>query len=578
VIGDGGNGIGVGTDTLGNIYISDTLNARIRKVITGLASPSTATLATTTQPVELHFIPGDSLASTNGIVYSSSEWSLTTSTCTTNSDSTADCLLSSSFTPAVPGVRFTPLTVSSAQSNRTYLGLTGVGLGAGATLDPASQTSFGANLAVAGLAADNAGNVYVSDSNSKQLFHFAPSVQAQGSSATGTVLGTFQAPGAVAVDERGYIYVADTSAGTVTQISPAGATAALPFTFTKPAGLAVDALNNLYVSDSAVQAVYQIDPITGAEHTLPLGTLVTPTGLWIDPNDNLLVADPRAPAIYRFNLESATRTTVSTPAVVPSTVVTDASGNLLIADSADILTVPASSNSTPFTVASVTPAALTIDSADDLYTGSAGAVRKFTRTQGYVQFAASNAPQTVNLLESGNQTFTGTSFSQTDTSDYGLATTASTDCTLNGGGSGTLAIGGVCALTATYTPTTYLTTSDTVTINGNLYNAALSTPPSVQLTLTGPATPPASTITLGAFSSASPVYGQPVTISAIVTGASVAPLGTVVFTMDSSTYNASVSNGAASVTVSGLTAGPHTISAAYTSSNEYAGSTTTQTC
>ena len=60
IIGDGGNGIGVGTDTYGNIYISDTLNARIRKVSTGLQSPATATAVTTTQPVQIHFIAGDS--------------------------------------------------------------------------------------------------------------------------------------------------------------------------------------------------------------------------------------------------------------------------------------------------------------------------------------------------------------------------------------------------------------------------------------------------------------------------------------------------------------------------------------
>lgn len=577
IIGDGGNGIGVGTDPLGNIYISDTLNARIRKVITGLGSPSTATASSATQPVELHFIAGDNLAATNGLAYSSTEWSLANPSCTSNADSTADCLLTSTFTPAVAGARSTPLTVNSAQGNAAYLGLTGIGLGAGATLDPASQTSFGANLAVTGLATDNAGNLYVSDSNSKQLFRFAPTAQGQGSSATGTVLATLQAPGAVALDARGYIYVADTAAGTVTQISPTGVAAALPLTFTTPAGLAVDALNNLYVSDSATQSVYQIDPITGAERKLALGTLVAPAGLAIDPSGNLFVADPGAPAIYRFNLATAARTTVSTPATAPSAVLTDAAGNLLIADSADILAVPASSNSAPFTVASVTPAALAIDAAGNLYTGSAGAVLKLTRTQGYVQFATSTTPQTVNMLESGNQAFAGTSFSQTDTSDYALAPTASADCAINSSGSGTLAIGGLCALTATYTPTTYSTTTDTVTFNGNLSNAALSMPSTVALVLTGPSTAPTATIALGAFVPASPVYGQPVTLSATVTGGSVAPLGTVVFTVDNSTYTATLSNGQATTIVSGLAAGSHNITAAYTSSNGYAAATTAST-
>jgi polygalacturonase/sugar lactone lactonase YvrE len=577
VIGDGGNGIGAGTDALGNIYISDTLNARIRKVTTNLASAATATASTTTQPVELHFIPGDSLAGTNGLAYSSSEWSLTAPACTANADTTTDCLLSSSFTPAVPGARSTPFAVKSTAGNTAYLGLTGTGLGAGATLDPASQTSFGANLQVAGLATDNAGNVYVADANSKQVLRFAPAVQTQGNSASGTPLATLAAPGAVAVDGRGYVYAADTSAGTVTQIAPTGAATVLPFTFTTPAGLAVDALNNLYVSDSSAHAVYQINAATGAEQTLAAGTLVAPSGLAIDPSGNLLVADPGAPAIYRFNLGTNTLATVSTPALAPSLALTDAAGNLLVADAGSILAVPASSNSASFTVTSIVPSALAVDSAGNLYTGSAGGVLKLTRTQGHVQFAGTAAaPQAVNMLESGNAVFQGSSLTQTDTSDYSLTPTASTDCALNGNGTGTLAIGGVCALTAAYTPTTFLTTTDTVTFNGNLANAALSTPAAVQVMLTGPATAPASSITLGAISPASPVYGQSVTVSATVTGASVLPAGTVTFTVDSSTYNATVMNGVATANVTGLNAGPNTVSAAYTSNNGYASSSSSQ--
>jgi sugar lactone lactonase YvrE len=576
IIGNGGNGIGVGTDVLGNVYISDTLNLRIRKITTGLASPSTATGTSTAQPIALHFAPGDSLATNNGLSVTSSEWSLGTPTCNTNADTTSDCLLTSTFTPAVPGVRSTPLTVNSANANIAYLPLTGVGLGAGATLDPASQSTFGSNLSVAGLAIDNSGNVYVSDNTSKQLLVFTPAAIAQVSTATGTSLATLQSPGAVVTDARGYVYVVDKSAGTVTQITPAGTSTTLPFTFTTPAGLAVDRLNNLYVADSSAQLVYQISP-AGAEKTLALGTLVSPTGLSIDPSGNLIIADPGAPAVYRFNLSTGARTTITTPATAPSVALADAAGNLLIADSAAIEAVPSSSNSSSFTVASVKPSALAIDAAGNLYTGSSsGSVVKFTRTQGSAQFAIAAPSQTINMMESGNQAYTATGFAQTDTSDYTLAPASSTDCQLSSSGSGTLTIGGVCALSASYTPTTFSATTDTITFNGNLSNAALSTPSPVELLLSGPTSAPSSTTTLGAFSPASPIYGQTVTLGATVaggTGDTLTPLGTVTFTVDSTTYTATLTNGAAATTVSGLSAGSHTVSAAYTSTNGYSAST-----
>lgn len=578
VIGDGGNGIGVGTDTLGNIYISDTLNARIRKVSTGLQSPTVATSATIAQPILVHYIVGDSPAASNPLAYTSNEWKLSTPTCTTNIDTTVDCLLVSNFTPAVPGARSTPLALNSSAGSTAFLALTGTGLGAGATLDPASQTSFASNLQVTGLATDNAGNVYVSDANSKQLIRFTQAATGQGASAASTSLATLISPGAVVADGRGFVYVADTSTGLITQVSPTGTVTTLPFKFFNPAGLAVDALNNLYVSDSSAQAVYQLSPITGAQYTLALPSLVAPAGLAIDPSGNLLVTDPGAAAIYRFNLQSRVTTTVSTSAVKPVGIATDAAGNLLIADTAAILAVPASGNSAPFTVAGLTPSALTIDAAGNLYTGYGGSVLKLTRTQGFVQFAnAAAMPQSVFFLESGNQALQLSSVGQTDTTDYSLTASGSTDCTLDGNLPSAVSIGGACTLTATFTPTTFANPTDTATFNGNLYNPALSTPSSVQLVLTGPAVPPTATITLGVPSPASPVYGQSVMISATVSGPAITPTGTVLFTVDSSTISVALLNGVATTTLNNLTVGTHTLSAAYTSSNGFTSASTTST-
>ena len=156
-----------------------------------------------------------------------------------------------------------------------------------------------------------------------------------------------------------------------------------------------------------------------------------------------------------------------------------------------------------------------------------------------------------------------------------MAATASTDCTLSGGLPSALAIGGACAITASYTPTTFLTTTDAVTLNGNPQNAALSTPTAIQLTLTGPAAAPASGFAISSFSPASPVYGQSVTVYATVSAVTPVPQGSVVFTLDSTTTIPSTinSSGVASALLPALNAGTHTVSAAYTSTNGYAPAT-----
>jgi sugar lactone lactonase YvrE len=576
---NGGNGFGAGVDVFGNVYIGDTTNLLVRKVITGLTATSTAVGSTQTLPVQIHFNAGDSLAGTNGVAYSSNEWSLITPTCITNADSTSDCLFNATFAPAVPGVRSTPLTINSSAGSKAALALLGTALGSGATLDPAKSVSFGTGLQVAGVAVTGAGNVYVSDLKSKNLLLFSPSSQALGTSATATTVATLTAPGAVTVDPRGFVYVADTSTGLVTQVAPSGTKTTLATTFKTPSGLAVDSLNNLYVSDSAAKAVYEIDAITGASRTLIASGLTAPAGLTIAPSGNLLIADPGAATLYSYNPSTAAFATVKSPATAPVGVATDAAGNLLIADTTAIFAAPASANSSSFTVASITPTSIATDAAGDVFAGAGSGVIKLQRTQSLLQFAsAASAAQTATLLESGNQSLQLTSVSQTDSTDFTLTATASTDCVVTGSLPSSLAVGGACSLSATYTPGSPapLTPSDTATFNGNLSNAAQSSPSSVQLSLTGPVTVLTDSLSLNAPSPASPVYGQVVTISATVTGvAALAPAGSVSFSVDGMVTTANVNGGVAMATLNGLAAGMHSVSASFTSSNGYPAASTT---
>ena len=160
-----------------------------------------------------------------------------------------------------------------------------------------------------------------------------------------------------------------------------------------------------------------------------------------------------------------------------------------------------------------------------------------------MQFSASEAPQTSNMLESGNQVFTGTSFSQTDTTDYSARLRpTSTDCTLSASGAGTLAIGGVCALYcrihAHNLRQRQLTLSPSTAISRT---PRLSTPSSDRAHAHRPGN------SAGFHNHARCLLAgcrrftaRPVTLSATVSGGSVTPSGTVVFTVDSSTYNATL--------------------------------------
>jgi sugar lactone lactonase YvrE len=531
--------------------------------------------------VEIHFIPGDNLASSNGAVTSSTEWSTTLQSCTTNSDNTADCLFTGSFAPALPGNRFASLTVTSAQGNKAYIGLAGVGYGAGATIDPAITSTFGKSLQVAGLASDSNGNIYVADTASKSILRYTATSIAQGSSAAPSTLTTLTAPSAVVADPRGYIYALDSSVGTLTEISPAGVVSTLSTTGDKLVAIAVDNLNDLYIADQTAKSVYQYDPITHVGRTLLISGLVAPSGLVIDPNNNLVITDPGAPAVYRYNLQSGVLSTVTTTATAPAAVTVDAAGNLLIADSASILAKPASANSSAFSVSSLMPAGLAIDGAGNLYTGSStGSIVKLTRTQANFTYASvTAAAASFNLLSSGSQALQLASISQTDASDYTLAFSTTTDCAMSSSFAGTLASGGACPLTATYTPTTYLTTTDTATFNGNQLNAALSTPASVQLTLTGPAAPPATNTVLQVTPS-SPVYGQTLTLTSTVSArdaitSPLVPAGSVTVTIDSTTQvtgTVDSATGIATITAPMLNAGNHQFYSTYTGSNGYTSS------
>jgi sugar lactone lactonase YvrE len=135
---------------------------------------------------------------------------------------------------------------------------------------------------------------------------------------------TFNHPSALALDQLGNIYVADTGNGAIREISTAGEVSTLVTGFSDIQGLVLDAADNLYIADAGTQAIYIMAPsqttptvlagipgTAGSTDGAALSaTFNHPTRLTLDPSGNLYITDAYNDTIRML-----------TPAGVVSTVV-----------------------------------------------------------------------------------------------------------------------------------------------------------------------------------------------------------------------------------------------------------------
>lgn len=173
-------------------------------------------------------------------------------------------------------------------------------------------------------AVDSNGTVYVSDYENHMIRKITPAgvvTTLAGSTTSGRANGlgsaaSFFHPIGVAVDSRGYVYVADSENNLIRRISPDGLVSTLAgsgspgsadgtgsaASFLQPGGLAMDDSDNLYVADSGNHRIRMITPagvvttLAGngpgwADGTGSAASFRYPQGLALDGSGNLYVSD-----------------------------------------------------------------------------------------------------------------------------------------------------------------------------------------------------------------------------------------------------------------------------------------------
>jgi sugar lactone lactonase YvrE len=225
------------------------------------------------------------------------------------------------------------------------------------------------------LATDSSGNLYAADSGNSTIRKITPagavSTFAGTAGASGSADGTgtvarFSNPAGVATDAAGDLYVADTNNNTIRKITPSGVVTTFAGTadaISTPSSIATDSAGNVYVGETVINVILKITPsgvvttFAGHDDALSLDCVCAdgtgaaaefsnPVGIATDSVGNVYVADSLNNTIRKITPAAVVTTLAGSAGLsgsadgtgaaarfdMPTSIVTDTSGNLYVAD------------------------------------------------------------------------------------------------------------------------------------------------------------------------------------------------------------------------------------------------------
>lgn len=547
-------------DASGNLYFGDAIGYYVRKFTYNPTFPTT-NVGLTALPQQYAFEFLSASAITSVAVTPSDFVDAGGDTCTTALSVAVGapgttCVVNASFTPKQPGARPGAITLNGATGVLGSTQFSGVGNGAALALDPATLTTTGTGYAPAGVAVGPTGSVYFTDLTGKKAVRYT------GSTAT-TIATGFNTPIGIAADNAGNVFISDSTNNNLTAVpNTGGSQYVVNSQLSGPRQVTTDSLGRIYVVDSGNNRIVEF----GAGGTqvftvLPFTGLSAPTGVAVDSAFNVYASD----LTHILKLTPlGVQTTVATQSGLTGLAV-DAAGDLYSGSGTSLVEfTPAGSKATLYSTLG-NANGVAIDSTGNLYVADngLGGFDTLARTAGFYKFGSSSGTVGITLTSIGTTPVSTTAFTASNTTDYSVVASTTNGC------SGALAAGTFCGLTATYSQVTPGIPTDVLSFSATVTNGTPT------FTLTAASSAPAITVTAAP---ASIAFGGTETLKATVYGPGNTG-GTVTFYSSGTKIGTATSDSNATGTLSytPTAVGTYTITADYTPVGASSASVTTGT-
>ncbi|MEE4358631.1 MAG: C1 family peptidase, partial [Desulfococcaceae bacterium] len=196
------------------------------------------------------------------------------------------------------------------------------------------------------VAVDNTGYVYIADSDNNQIQKFA----SDGTLITKWDLGFWGALIAIAVDKNGYVYVAEGYGNSIykydskdkTLITKWGSEGSNDGEFLQPTGITIDNDNNIYVADRGNSRIQKFSSngrfitkwdVEGlGDYEEPDSIYMYTSGIAVDTDDNIYISDQKNNRINKYSSKGIFISTFTENVSKPYDIAIDKDGNLFVAD------------------------------------------------------------------------------------------------------------------------------------------------------------------------------------------------------------------------------------------------------